>query len=212
MSVNNHEQLLSLSISGISQKKLETATPVRVSGISSTPLDYKTKSTIPISLLKEVFEYDADRGCLRWIKLALRSRATLGTRPGSPTKDGHIHIGMSVNGVRHYFFEHRAIWAMVYGYWPKEVDHINGDPQDSRLENLREVTHRENCLNGRTRARNSSGANGVNWDASRNKWLVRIQTENGAVNCGRFASFETAVAVRKAAEVQYGYHSNHGRN
>ena len=109
-------------------------------------------------------------------------------------------------------FEHRAIWAMVYGYWPKEVDHINGDPQDSRLENLREVTHRENCLNGRTRSRNASGANGVNWDSSRNKWLVRIQTEYGARNCGRFDSFEEAVAARKTAEAQYGYHPNHGRS
>lgn len=119
---------------------------------------------------------------------------------------------MSVDGVRQYFSEHRAIWTMVYGYWAKEIDHINGDPQDNRLENLREVTHRENCLNGRRRSRNTSGANGVNWDASRNKWLVRIQTEKGAVNRGRFDSFDDAVAARKAAEAEYGYHENHGRN
>ena len=212
MSASSPAQSLSLNISGISQKRSGTATPVRVSDIFSTPLDYKTKNKIPISLLKEMFEYDAEAGCLRWIKLALRSRATLGTRPGSPTKDGHIHIGMSVNGVRYYFFEHRAIWAMEHGYWPNEVDHIDGDPQGSRPKNLRDVTHRENCLNGRRHSRNTSGVSGVTWDASRNKWLVRAQAAAGTVNCGRFDSFEDAVAARKAAEARYGYHPNHGRN
>jgi hypothetical protein len=31
------------------------------------------------------------------------------------------------------------------------------------------------------------------------------------VNLGSFSGFEEAVAARKAAEVLYGFHTNHGR-
>ena len=42
---------------------------------------------------------------------------------------------------------HRVAWVLAYGRFPKQIDHINGDPLDNRLENLREVEPRENCAN-----------------------------------------------------------------
>lgn len=44
-------------------------------------------------------------------------------------------------------FEHRLIWFLHHGYWPKEIDHINRIRDDNRIENLRDVTCSQNNLN-----------------------------------------------------------------
>ena len=46
-----------------------------------------------------------------------------------------------------HFLYHRAVWAVVHGYLPVVIDHINGNPYDNRLENLREVSASENNKN-----------------------------------------------------------------
>jgi hypothetical protein len=38
-------------------------------------------------------------------------------------------------------------WALVYGRFPRQIDHINGIKNDNRLVNLREVTTSENDQN-----------------------------------------------------------------
>ena len=48
---------------------------------------------------------------------------------------------------------HRAAWAMHYGRWPTGlIDHINGDPADNRISNLRECNNAQNLANGAARA------------------------------------------------------------
>ena len=45
------------------------------------------------------------------------------------------------------YFVHHVVWCMFYGKLPSLIDHINGDKQDNRIENLREVSNQENCAN-----------------------------------------------------------------
>lgn len=46
--------------------------------------------------------------------------------------------------------EHRVIWKIETGREPEGfIDHINGIRDDNRIENLRDVTPRENMLNTR---------------------------------------------------------------
>lgn len=106
---------------------------------------------------------------------------------------------------------HRAIWAIVHGYWPKQIDHINGNRSDNRLVNLREVDDAENRKNTALRADNKSGFHGVRWIAPLNKWRVEIKANGKSKHVGVYASKDYAIAARKAAEAALGYHPNHGR-
>lgn len=108
------------------------------------------------------------------------------------------------------YFAHRLAWFYVHEYWPDEVDHINGDGTDNRLCNLREVSHSENMRNMRKHSSNTSGVTGVHWWRTRGCWAVRIYKNNKPIHVGYFSDFNDAVVARKNAEMQYGYHDNHG--
>lgn len=108
---------------------------------------------------------------------------------------------------------HRVIWALVHGAWPPEqVDHINGDRSDNRLANLRLVSDQQNKMNAKRRADNPSGVTGVYWWPQSRKWRVQIRARGSRRHVGMFDTFEQAVAARKLAEVEMGFHENHGRS
>lgn len=107
---------------------------------------------------------------------------------------------------------HRVAWGLVHGVWPDgDVDHINGAGDDNRLVNLRAVSHAENCRNQKRQSANTSGVTGVNWDKRWNKWRAEITVDGRTRNLGRFANKPDAIAARKLAEREHGFHKNHGR-
>lgn len=68
---------------------------------------------------------------------------------GKPVGKGH-HTGYVIVTRRgnHVGMAHRMIWESVYGPIPEglQINHINGDKTDNRLENLDLVTQSENIL------------------------------------------------------------------
>jgi hypothetical protein len=97
------------------------------------------------------------------------------------------------------------------GEFPEDqVDHIDGNGLNNIWTNLRPVTRGENNKNIRKRADNTSGTTGVYWDKRSRKWQVKIKLLGCYKHLGLFDSKEDAIAVRKAAEVFYGFHENHG--
>lgn len=120
---------------------------------------------------------------------------------------GHICMGIFGKTV----LAHRVIWKLVHGEEPRTIDHINGDPKDNRIENLRSVAQVDNCRNGRMRKTNISGVTGVRWDARIKRWVARINVGMRGQYLGVFVHLNEAVAARKAAEIKYGYHANHGQ-
>jgi len=63
-------------------------------------------------------------------------------------KRGYQDFGFRHCGRMRFLLMHRAIWVWHYGCFPTmTIDHINGDKSDNRIENLREVSDRENKLN-----------------------------------------------------------------
>lgn len=104
---------------------------------------------------------------------------------------------------------HRIIWELVYGKCVAEIDHINGNPADNRLCNLREVSHAENGRNLKLKATNKTGVCGV-YPRRSGRWYARITVGRKQIDLGTFDKIEAAIAARKAAEIAYGFHANHG--
>lgn len=94
---------------------------------------------------------------------------------------------------------------------PNDIDHINGDPSDNRFVNLRNVSHQDNGRNMKLNKASTSGCPGVGFDKRRNVWCARIHLNYRNKFLGQFKSFDEAVAARRAAEVEFGFHENHGQ-
>jgi len=107
---------------------------------------------------------------------------------------------------------HRVAWKIHYGDDPRgEVDHINGDRADNRICNLRVVSTKDNRRNAAIPRHNTSGSVGVRFKSEKRKWQAYISEGNRYVHLGYFTSRDDAIAARKQAEVDRGFHPNHGR-
>lgn len=107
----------------------------------------------------------------------------------------------------------RVVYAMHYGVWPKDhIDHINGIRDDNRPDNLRDVSNQENSRNQKKHNTNTSGFTGVYWSKGSSKWVAQITVNLKNKHLGYFTGKQEAIAARKQAELEYGFHENHGRN
>lgn len=108
---------------------------------------------------------------------------------------------------------HRIIWCIVHGEWPPEdIDHINGIRDDNRLINLRAVSHAENQKNQKMQANNTSGVTGLHWLKQNQKWMAYIKVNGKQKHLGHFTDKAAAISARNAAEIEHGFHDNHGRH
>lgn len=155
--------------------------------------------------LKQRLHYDHDTGVFTWVTSAVAAKA--GDSAWHCAANGYVAIMIN----RKPYYAHRLAWLYMTGEWPTEqIDHINHVKSDNRFFNLREVTHSENQRNRTCQSNNTSGATGVSWEGSRNKWRARIRVNGKQVHVGRFDCFEAACDARKDAEAEYGFHPNHG--
>lgn len=113
---------------------------------------------------------------------------------------------------RAIYAAHRIAWIHVHGSISGEIDHINGDKADNRLCNLRDVTRVTNMRNKPQNSNNVTGVVGVFWHSASGKWAAKIGVGMKSLHLGVFPTFEEAVAARKDAEREYGFHKNHGRS
>jgi len=137
--------------------------------------------------LLEVLNYDAEIGIFSW-----RSKPRCAPKDGLPgCLDHHGYWRIGIDYGR--YWAHRLAWFYVQGVWPVgEIDHINGDPLDNRISNLREATRGQNAANGRTRKDSKLGLKGVSFHAKTGKWAARSQKDGKRVSFGYFHTPEEA--------------------
>ena len=94
---------------------------------------------------------------------------------------GYASRSQWIGGEKKYHNElmHRFILGLSKrGNGAAEVDHINHDGLDNRKENLRVVTHAQNCRNRSKSKNKSSQYKGVTWNSQGKNWRATI-TANG---------------------------------
>jgi hypothetical protein len=149
--------------------------------------------------------YDYKTGNFKWI--IRKGKKKPGECAGSANAGGYIIIVIN----RKIFPAHRLAWAIHYKEEPPEtIDHINHDPSDNRIENIRKATNQENCKNQSRRNNNASGSLGVYWHKTAKMWYAQIRVDGELIHIGNFKEKEDAIEARKKANAAHGFHENHG--
>jgi hypothetical protein len=99
---------------------------------------------------------------------------------------------------------------MFNGYLPQEVDHIDGNKSNNKIENLRGVTKSQNGWNTKKRKTNTSGCKNVYWDKRTNKWLVSFAINKIKKYYGRFIDKNEAIKMANQMRIKlHGEYTNH---
>jgi hypothetical protein len=152
-------------------------------------------STLTQDLLKELFDYKD--GELYW-KSKPANRVSIGDVAGSLSSNGYKQV--YINGKPYYC--HRIIFAMHNDYFPKMIDHIDGNSINNKIENLRETTNSQNQYN--RKCVNSYGIKGVSLHQC-GKFHVRITVNGKEKHLGLFEKLEDAKnAAIKARQELHG--------
>lgn len=110
------------------------------------------------------------------------------------------------------YVAHRLVWVIHYGKYPiGDIDHINGNGEDNKISNLRDVEHSVNMKNSKAKSTNISGFNGVRWHTGIKKWVAYITINYIEKHIGSFDVIEDAIEARKNAELGHGFTDRHGK-
>jgi hypothetical protein len=151
-------------------------------------MDVMTMNDLQSKAIAE-FEYDALVG-----KVIRRRGCHLGWN------NGQGYLMHSFNG--HNVVAHRLAWLIHYGNFPDcNLDHINGDPSDNRIANLRLANYQQNNANRRGWGKSLSGVKGVSMKNGR--WFAQIMVNRKNMHLGYFDTIEAAASAYAAAANKY---------
>lgn len=133
--------------------------------------------------IREFLSYDNFTGIFKWIKKPHGHLANIGDVAGSISKrDGYQRITFAGKS----YLSHRLAWYFVYNEWPsKNLDHIDNDRLNNRVENLRLATYSQNASNRSKKKNNKVGLKGV-YQRPSGKFLARIEKDNKRYRLGTF--------------------------
>ena len=108
---------------------------------------------------------------------------------------------------------HRLIARAFLDDWDEglEVDHINGDKLDNRVENLRMVSKSGQARGYQALRGGSSAYRGVSFNSEKKKWEAYVTAKGKRIKCGYFKDEINAAKARDKAALAIG-HSNESLN
>ena len=170
-------------------------------------INVKKENLLTLSIAQKLFKYNPTTGILYW-----RSNRSPTVRCGDIAGTDHCKGYRSVQVNHNNYLVHRLIWLIIKGVWPKnQIDHIDHDRGNNKIDNLREATQTENQRNGCIQKNNTSGFVGVYWSKANKKWRAGICLNNKNMCLGYFIEKADAIAAREAANIKYNFLENHGQ-
>ena len=177
----------------------------------------QTFQGISVHIWREAYHYDPFTGAIRWREdrpeshfKSLRGYRIWKTRSAgkvatSLSGDGYLQVGLTYQGDKQIIATaHRVAWLLYRGETPEDglqFDHINGDKQDNRIENLRLVSNAENNRAFKRPQGGSSQYRGVAWYKRTDRWQANIRHKGIQRHLGCFDSeHAAALAFNIAAE------------
>lgn len=79
----------------------------------------------------------------------------------------------------------------------KCIDHIDNNPSNNNIDNLRWATNSENSQNTKISSKNTSGIKGVDWYKKLNKWRAQITIDGKTKHLGYYETLEEAKKARQ---------------
>jgi hypothetical protein len=141
---------------------------------------------LTVEELKQLLDYDQNTGVFTW-KVKRRGTNGIGSVAGKIKPRGYRIIGISGQD----YLAHRLAWLYMTGNWPEQsIDHINGHRADNRIDNLRDVSHRDNQCNRHTH-RNGRLV-GASYHKPSQKWVAQIYINGRLIYLGNFPTEEAA--------------------
>ena len=144
--------------------------------------------------LREIFTLrDNNTQPFLW-KIKPSQSTKIGDVAGSLNKSDGYYV-IKFGGIAYRL--HRLVWIYHNGDIPDKmlVDHIDGNPLNNKIENLRLSTNSQNICNSKIPSTNTSGVKGVHWDKSNNKWRAQMKINHKTKNLGSFDTIEEAETV-----------------
>lgn len=156
--------------------------------------------------LRKLFAYNAETGRLHWAIEPRPARPLIGTPAGTKLPRGNVSIRIGKLGFRQM---HRIIWVMHNGPIPDgmEVDHIDQNPANNRISNLRLATSSQQKMNKGAQSNNRSGLKGAYYHACRRgkKWRSQIKVGSRLIFLGYHGTaLEAHKAYAAAASTHFG--------
>lgn len=154
--------------------------------------------------LKSLFSYNKETGIFTRINNSYRKN-NAGETIGYKNKKGYISVEVKVKGVKQKLLAHRLAYTFTFGEIPQgmQIDHIDGDRSNNKINNLRCVTPRGNSENQKNAMPfNQTKLIGVSFYKRDNIFTAQINVNGKKKHLGRFKTAEEAnIAYVKAKRV-----------
>jgi hypothetical protein len=111
--------------------------------------------------------------------------------------EGYLVISFIFKNVSRTLRLHRLFFYLHHGYLPELVDHKDRNPQNNKIDNLRELDDSENAMNSNKRKsyKNKSTTSiykGVSWNKKTKKWRASLRFKGKPFYLGSFGSEDDA--------------------
>jgi hypothetical protein len=122
---------------------------------------------------------------------------------GRPAGTRHHRGYIRIKVLSQTYSAHRLAWLWAYGKWPEgEIDHIDRDPSNNRVSNLRIATRSQNCAN-RNLTWGKINPPGTYFERARNRWVATIKVNGRRVRIGAYADKTAASKAYVEASLKY---------